>query len=202
MKNCLIPHLFGLKNINTFQKVFSEVKVMAKGGSNEREVSKFLTKWLTGIEKPYMFWRQDASGGLATVHIENEHMTGDIKHLHPDSKFFTDIFSIECKTGYPKTSFWQHFIDTKFGIEEFWEQAVNDSVKGSKNPMLIYRKKHRRRIVGINRFIRECLIDRIRGLNYIMIGWNNSFQDCYLYDFEWFFEKVSPDDIKNIRGWI
>ena len=44
---------------------------MSKGGDNERNVSKFLTKWLTGKEKPYMFWRQDASGGLATVHVEN-----------------------------------------------------------------------------------------------------------------------------------
>lgn len=54
---------------------------MAKGGSFEREISKYLTKWLTGTEKPYKYWRQDASGGLATIHAENVHLTGDIKPL-------------------------------------------------------------------------------------------------------------------------
>lgn len=186
---------------------------MSKGGENERNVSKFLTKWLTGKTKPYMFWRQDASGGLATVHVENVHMTGDITHLHPDAKFFTDVFSIECKTGYPKTSFWQHFTDVEFGIQEFWQQALDDSDKAKKNPMLIYRKKYRSWIVGINRYIQDKLHDRISGLNNIEVCWSskkiphydpkfkqNPTQDCILYDMETFFDKVNPDDIRRIHG--
>ena len=186
---------------------------MAKGGENERMVSKFLTKWLKGTEKPYMFWRQEASGGLATVHVENIHMTGDIKHLHPDAKFMTDVFSIECKTGYPKTSFWQHFTEAEFGIEEFWKQTLEDCTKAKKHPMLIYRKKHRKWIVGINSFIQACLHERIWKLNNIIVCWTqkkipkydpkfkqNPIQDCILYDMESFFNKVSPDDIKAIQG--
>jgi hypothetical protein len=186
---------------------------MAKGGQNERDVSKFLTKWLTGTVKPYMFWRQEASGGLATVHVENVHMTGDIKHLHPDSKFFTDIFSIECKTGYPKTSFWQHFSKVQFAIEDFWLQTLEDATKSKKEPMLIYRKKGRKWIIGINRCIQEKLHEKIRGLNNIVINWSpkkvpqydpkfrqNPSQDCILYDMESFFNKVKPDDIRRIHG--
>ncbi len=186
---------------------------MSKGGSNERDVAKFLTKWLTGNIKPYMFWRNDASGGLATIHEENVHLTGDIKHLHSDAKFFTDVFSIECKTGYPDTSFWQHFRETKFGIEEFWDQALEDAKKAKKQPMLIYRKKHRKRIVGINRYIQEKLNAKIWRLNNIVVCWSpkkvpkydpkfkqNPSQDCILYDMEYFFEKVTPDDIRSIHG--
>jgi len=184
---------------------------MSKGGENERQIAKFLTKWLTGEEKPYMFWRQDASGGLATVHIENVHMTGDIVSIHPDSRFFTDIFSIECKTGYPKTSFWQHFITSDFGIEDFWRQTLEDCTKANKSPMLIYRKKNRKWIVGINRDIQEKLHERIWRQNYLAVCWSpkkvpqyspkfkqNPSQDCILYDMVSFFDKVNPDDIREI----
>ncbi len=177
---------------------------MAKGGDYERNVAKFLSKWLTGTTKPYMFWRQDASGGIATIHIENVHMTGDICSVHPDSAFFTDLFSIECKIGYPKTSFWQHFTKVKFGVQEFWQQALNDAIKSNKHPLLFYRKKGRKQIVGINRFIQEKLYKKIGGLRHIMVCWSheineNPSQDCMLYDMETFFEKVTPDDIKGIQ---
>jgi hypothetical protein len=171
---------------------------MAKGSEFERYISKFLTKWLTGKTKPYMFWRQDASGGIATIHFENCHMTGDICSVHPDSRFFMDVFSIECKTGYPKTSFWQHFKGAKFGIEEFWLQALRDAEKSSKNPLLIYRKKGRKSLLGINSNVEDKLFDKLKDLNKIIICWKD-IDDCILYDMESFFEKVKPDDIRNIK---
>lgn len=169
---------------------------MSKGGENERNVAKFLTKWLTGKTKPYMFWRQDASGGLATVHKENIHMTGDICSIHPDSKFFTDIFSIECKTGYPKTSFWQHFKQIKFGIEEFWLQALEDANKSYKKPMLIYRKKGRNLIVGINSDVKDKLSMLLFYYNSISIKWGNGIDECILYDIDDFF-NITPKQIKD-----
>lgn len=174
---------------------------MAKGGNNERDVSKFLTMWLSGKTKPYLFWRAEASGGLATIHIENIHMTGDIKSIHPDSKFFTDIFSIELKTGYPKTSFWQHFTSSKFGVEEFWKQSSHDAQKANKHPMLIYRKKGRKQIIGIDKYIHKKLKNKLSNLNHIVICWNeeNSLVDCVLYDMNDFFEKVKPDDIRKLK---
>lgn len=173
---------------------------MAKGGDFERNISKFLTKWLTGKNKPYMFWRQDASGGIATIHIENTHMTGDICSVHPDSAWFMNIFSIECKIGYPKTSFWQHFNTTKFGIEEFWNQAIDDSIKANKHPMLIYRKKGRRIIVGIDKYVQDKLNKKLKGLNHIGISWGveDSPISCFLYDMNDFFECIRPEDIKGV----
>lgn len=180
---------------------------MAKGGEFEREISKFLTKWLTGKEKPYKYWRQDASGGLATVHEENVHMTGDIKPLAKEAEFLTDIFSIECKTGYPKTSFWQHFTTTKFALEEFWSQAIEDAK--DKFPMLIYRKLRRKPIVGINSFIRDRLDYLINGLNFITVTWKqpikcircnkiHDLEKVFLYDLNGFFDIIKPEHIKNL----
>jgi len=173
---------------------------MAKGGEFERDTAKFLTKWLTGKNKPYMFWRQDASGGIATVHIENNHMTGDICSLHPDSRWFTNIFSIECKTGYKQTSFWQHFTSINFGIEEFWKQACNDGEKANKLPMLIYRKKGRKIIIGIDDRAYNKLNNKLSKLNHIRICWNkeNTLCDCILFDMIDFFKIIKPDDIKEI----
>lgn len=173
---------------------------MSKGAENERKVAKFLTKWLTGKQRPYMFWRQEASGGLATVHIENNHMTGDICSVHPKSKWFTDIFSIECKTGYPKTSFWQHFTSVKFGIEEFWLQALEDANRSNKQPMLIYRKKGRKCIIGINENVDNKLKKYLCKFNSVKLKWLEDIQECILYDFDSFF-TITPDQIKE-KLWL
>jgi hypothetical protein len=181
---------------------------MAKGGEFEREISKFLTKWLTGKQKPYKYWRQDASGGLATVHAENVHMSGDIKPLAKDAEFLTDIFSIECKTGYPKTSFWQHFTPTKFALEEFWSQAIEDA--RDKYPMLIYRKLRRKPVIGINNITRNLFDSLIDSLNYVNVTWRqpikcircnkvHDLEEIFLYDFNGFFDIVKPDHIKNLN---
>lgn len=172
---------------------------MSKGGENERKVAKFLTKWLTGKDKPYMYWRQDASGGLATVHAENTHLTGDITHLHPDAKFLTDIFSIECKTGYPATSYWQHFTTAKFAIEEFWTQSIRDANKAQNNPMLIYRKKGRKWIVGINNYVRDKLLMLLVDYNSITVTWGSDIEPCHFYDFDAFW-TITPQEMKD-RLW-
>ena len=182
---------------------------MAKGGEFEREISKFLTKWLTGKEKPYKYWRQDASGGLATVHEENTHMSGDIKPLAKDAEFLTDFFSIECKTGYPKTSFWQHITPTKFALEEFWSQAIEDAT--DKHPMLIYRKLRRKPVIGINSITRDLLTPLIDSLNYINVTWKqpikcircnkvHDIEAVFLYDFNGFFDIVKPEHIREMQN--
>ena len=171
-----------------------------KGGTFERDISKFLTKWLTGKITPYYFWRSEASGGLATIHAANVHLTGDIKSLHPDSQFFTDVFSIECKNGYKKTSFWQHWSQFKFGMEEFWKQTCDDAYKANKHPMLIYRKKGRRQIIGIDKYIQKKLKKRLVNLNSIVLTWKKSekLENLYVYDLIDFFDNITPNDIKRI----
>jgi len=178
---------------------------MSKGGSFEREVSKALTIWLTGVEKPYMFWRMPGSGGLATIHEECRELSGDIRSLSRDGEFLTKAFSIECKTGYPKTSFWQHFKDLKnFGIREFWKQANNDADKCGKSPMLIYRKKGKQIIVGITEDANATLsrsTHLLRSLASISLQFDCDLPTVVFYDFYQFLNIVEPVYIKEFIGY-
>ena len=96
---------------------------MGKGADFERQICKDLSKWIQGKEKPYLFWRQPLSGGLATISELNKDMSGDARPIVPEILEWWP-FSIECKNGYPSTSFWQHFKNIKtFNIKSFWRQC-------------------------------------------------------------------------------
>jgi hypothetical protein len=175
---------------------------MAKGGDFERYIAKQLTVWLTGKPKPYMFWRMPASGGLATIHEECVGLAGDIRSVHKDAEFLTNIFSIECKTGYPHTSFWQHFKNIKnFNLELFWLQACGESMGSNRRPMLIYRKKGNKPLVGITEDIISELqeVDDLTEIPSVCMYWPviKNIQPMHLFNFEDFLEAVSPDDIKE-----
>jgi hypothetical protein len=173
-----------------------------KGSSFERDISKFLSKWLTGSEKPYQYWRTPGSGSLCTIHEENAGLSGDIRALTSDAKFLTNAFSIECKTGYPGTSFWQHFSDTKtFKIREFWEQSCRDAKKANKLPMVIYRKKGKKPLMGMS----YGVLDQILGVkktypyNSIIMSFRSEYDlpSMFLCDFEEFFSYVGVEQMRD-----
>jgi hypothetical protein len=169
-----------------------------KGGDFEREVSKMLTVWLTGKKKPYAFWRMPGSGSLMTIHEENIGLSGDIRAVSPEAEFFTDIFSVECKTGYPKTSFWQHFKDIKnFNIKDFWKQCCEDADKAAKLPMLIYRKKGTKPIVGVCSKTTNFLYEKLTNFNFIGVVFSDEIRPIYFFNMEKFFDTVKPDDIRK-----
>ena len=173
---------------------------MGKGGNWERTICKDLSKWIQGTEKPYLFWRQALSGGLATISELNKDMSGDIRPIVSEVMDWWP-FSVECKTGYPKTSFWQHFKNIKtFNIKSFWKQCCDDAEKSNKIPMLIYRKLGRRSIVGIDlpTFYAIDNIVTISDLSSVVLNWNDIMPSVIFFDQKDFFEMVKPDDIKEI----
>lgn len=171
-----------------------------KGGAFEREVAKTLTRWLSGEEKPYKYWRMPGSGGLATIHEANRGLSGDIRALSPDAEFLTDCFSIECKTGYPRSSFWQHFKPNGI-LKDFWQQAVHDAYNAEKRPMLIYRKKGQPIIVGICRADKvalEIVNDMLPTMPCIELRFRlEELPPVVFFDFKEFFEAVSPQEIEQ-----
>lgn len=164
------------------------------GSSFERDVCKFLSKWLTGKEKPYQYWRMPASGGLATIDELNADLSGDIRALTPEAEFLTNIYSIELKTGYPRTSFWQHFKNIKgFPIEQFWSQCVNDARRASKDPMLIYRKKGNQPIVGLDYYWPGLNLPSIC----LLFSKGKNLPPLVFYDMKEYFKVVTPLLIKE-----
>lgn len=99
-----------------------------KGSRTERDVAKLLKKW-----SGYDFARTPGSGGLRWKKTDNT--TGDIvctdaKHRFP--------FSIEVK-NYKDINFSHLLYKEKSDIKDFWNQCLEDSVRGYKVPLLLMR---------------------------------------------------------------
>ena len=102
-----------------------------KGSKNERKVSALFTEW-TG----YAFARTPASGGLRWK--ANQAIIGDLVCTDQDHapRF---PFTVECKS-YREVNF-EHLISSneRIKILQFWDQAVADSERAEKIPILMVR---------------------------------------------------------------
>ena len=172
----------------------------AKGSGYERTICKMLTKWYSGKDKPYIWWRSPSSGGLATITAQNPDLTGDIISVSPDGNFLTDIFSIEIKAGYPKSSFNKFFKGVKNNeILQFWEQSMRDCIKNNKEPMVIYKKDRQEALIFITEKIKNML-SVLESLDYFII--KSGDQKICCMKMTDFFTNVIPDDIINIKDKI
>lgn len=172
---------------------------MGKGGDWEREIAKFLSKWLTGSEKPYQYWRMPGSGSLATIHEENIGLSGDIRALTPEADFLTNVFSIEAKIGYPDASLDKHLKYNKSDpLYSFWQQCLDDAIKSKKLPMLIYKKKGLPTPwVGIIYSTYLKLDDYLEKLRFVHLYWGGDLLCVFFFEMKEFFEAITPDIIKN-----
>lgn len=167
----------------------------AKGSSFERYISKELTKWLTGEEKPYAFWRTSNSGGLATINSMYEDFSGDITGITNEAKKFTSKFNIELKNGYPSASLDNLFKNNKNeNYKDFWIQCTRDAEKSKKEPILIFKKKGSYPIlIGINEKTFENLSNKLKSLKYIKIKWE--LDTLMLMNFNEFLNVIKFNDI-------
>lgn len=171
-------------------------KGKGKGSTWERDVAKKLTKWLTGQEKPYVFWRAPSSGAMATLSIENREVSGDIIAIRPEGEFLIDKYSIEAKIGYPNSNFHKHLKGVKNDeIRLFWEQACGDAERADKLPMLIYKKKQYNALIGVS-----VVPDKLKDVFSITISWGskNHLPICHFFDLEEFLITVSPEELISI----
>lgn len=174
---------------------------MAKGGGWERDVCKFLSKWIQGEVKPYIFWRGHGSGGTFTKDfLVGERFAGDVYHVRDEGKFLTDRFVLECKDGYKNASFDKHLKYNKSDdIKNFWNQVVEDSRKTNKYPMLIYKKKGMPTPwVGITFEVFSLLKEKLKECRYIKLCWAGELPDTYFFEYKEFFGKIIPADIEGI----
>jgi hypothetical protein len=176
-----------------------------KGSEFERYICKQLTIWLTGNKKPYAFWRMPASGALATIDSLNNDLSGDVVGITPEAQRITSGFSIEIKTGYPRTNFWQLFKNNKnYDLRDFWQQCVGDAEKAGKKPMLIYRKKGQAVIVGITVTdmtdfgIFSIVPELLNTVPYLSVNFGKlPLPMVCFYDMTTFFKLVTPNKMKE-----
>ena len=171
-----------------------------KGGDFERQICKYLSKWIQGTERPYVFWRGRGSGGVFTQDMTSgKDFAGDIYLVRDDGRFLTDMFSIECKNGY-KTASMDKFLkyNKSDPIHSFWNQCVNDATLTKRRPLLIYRKKGIKPIwIGVDTDTYNMLKLYLDDKRFIHLSWDNDLPDTYFYGMDEFFECITPDVIKG-----
>ncbi|MCK5018861.1 MAG: hypothetical protein KAS32_17495, partial [Candidatus Peribacteraceae bacterium] len=174
----------------------------SKGGTFERDVCKFLSKWIQGTPKPYIFWRGRGSGGVFTQDITaGEDFAGDIYLVRPEGKFFTDVFSVEAKNGYPKASMDLHLKYNKSDpIRDFWKQCTTDATLTKRHPMLIYKKLGiKPTFVGIDGWTYTLLKGVLSGLRFTHLHYGDELPDLHLFSMDEFFNVVTPKVVERIE---
>lgn len=174
---------------------------MGKGADWERDLCKYLSKWIQGTEKPYCFWRGRGSGATFTSdNLVGESFAGDLYPVREEGKFLTDNFVVEAKNGYPTTSIDKHL---KYGKDDkllfFWQQVIEDSTRTEKYPLLVYKKKGQSPWIGIDFKIYNTFIWYIKDLRHVCIHWDikHNTKDLYLLDFKEFFDIITPGIMKK-----
>jgi len=166
----------------------------SKGSSFERDTCKFLTKYFTGNDKPYVFWRSPSSGAIG---ISSPNASGDIIALDEKYMWFTDKFNLELKTGYADADFHKHFKDNKNNtIEDFWIQCQKDAKLKNKYGILIFRKKGYQTIIGIQEDIFLQL--KTFPTKYMLVSFLEM-PKIVFFDFNKFFEIVKPEHLQAIK---
>jgi len=175
-----------------------------KGSGYEREVSKFLTNWAGGdAKKEDWYWRVPASGAKFTILESNKIMSGDIIALHPKGVFFTNVFSIECKVGYADAKFENLLKHNKNKvILDFWEQCTRDADKANKYPLVIYKNGPTNWVAISTSFYTEYskIDDQLEKLDNLVatIKYNDASHNVRFYNFNDFFNSISPQHIKTL----
>jgi hypothetical protein len=135
---------------------------MAKGGDFARDMAKEFSLYLTQMKIDDGVWLTEGSGARATNKRKAKQQTrldqfGDITYTVPECKYWFDVFSVECKTGYAKkTKGKKHVTLTHWSLmdmidshqkvsqfHEFWEQCLNDAIESKREPMLVFRRNRR-----------------------------------------------------------
>lgn len=169
-----------------------------KGSGFERDIAKFLTKYITGVEKPYCIWRTPQSGGLNTISGAVD-VSGDLCALNETGKILTDIFCFELKNGYDDADFFKHFKESKNNIiRGFWDQCIRDARLCNKWGILIFKKKNNKPIIGIETPVYSYLENYVDLSQHIVVSFDNDLPNVVFYDFYTFFDKVSLEVLKNM----
>lgn len=155
----------------------------SKGLNYEIEISKKLSKWITGGKKDRVLWRSMSSGGLFTKNIVN--IDGDICSVENESIEFCKFFVVECKRRSKVNIMSFLYSKDKSDMIQFWNQVIEASKKSNKIPLLIMRENYKEDLIAMPfSFFQRLNIE----VEYIMVDGNNmNFIVCTLNDF---FRKV------------
>lgn len=116
-------------------------KSNVKGGNFERLGCRTLTAWVTGRERPEIFWRSATSGAKATSEAKagrESYMGGDIIAVRPEGQWLTDAYSLEFKDR-KSIGTLPFMLQGRAEMLEWWQQCVSDASRAGKRPLMIFK---------------------------------------------------------------
>jgi hypothetical protein len=175
-----------------------------KGAGFERDMCRFLSRWVTNNERDDLFWRSSNSGGRATVAMKKgevlEYSQSDIAPTHKLAYDLLERFSIECKF-YADLHLQDLPFDRKSNIAEFWNQARRDASRVNKRAMLIARQNRKPTLIGLSQSayneIRDKNLRKVRAglFPHAIISTRH---DLVLLDMEMFFQCFTPEQLRTL----
>jgi hypothetical protein len=132
---------------------------------------------------------------MFTICKQQENLSGDIICVKPEYAVLTNRYSIECKTGYEKSSFNSIMKGNKDDFINFCKQCCDDASKANKLPLIIFKKKLHNILVAvketddINSFMEDIKCLTVRFDPVILLP---SFK---VYDMDEFFSKIEYDNL-------
>lgn len=129
-----------------------------KGSGFEREICKTLSLWWTYGVRNDVFWRSAGSGAMATTRGKRSQSAfgqdGDIQATDPSGQPFVNVFCVEVKRGYSKTSFADLLDRPEKAAPQMWDKFIQQAVRSqlsakAKYWMLIAKRDRRETLVAV-----------------------------------------------------
>ncbi len=149
--------------------------MMAKGSSFERQICKELSQWWTDGERDDIFWRTAGSGAMAKTRSKKKRSTfgqyGDVQATDPIGQPLIDLFTIELKRGYSKSTFFDLFDKSKTAAQQQWDKFICQVLEDTRNStsfywMLICKRDRREPVILVPfQFIRHMTF--LRSINHM-----------------------------------
>jgi hypothetical protein len=169
----------------------------AKGGQFERDMSKSLSRWLTGGKSEDALWRSAGSGSRSTNSVKKgrgaiQNQASDLTASAIEGYLLMDKFTVECKF-YADLQFGSLLFNGTSKLLTFWKQAQRDSRSVNKHAMLIA-KQNRRPIVIVldNQVVVDLLPAHAPRMHITHHG-------ITIIELDVFLKLVHPDKLKDLR---
>jgi hypothetical protein len=169
----------------------------AKGGQFERDMSKSLSRWLTGGKSEDALWRSAGSGSRSTNSVKKgrgaiQNQASDLTASAIEGYLLMDKFTVECKF-YADLQFGSLLFNGTSKLLTFWKQAQRDSRSVNKHAMLIA-KQNRRPIVIVldNQVVVDLLPAHAPRMHFTHHG-------ITIIELDVFLKLVHPDKLKDLR---
>lgn len=184
-------------------------KGKGKGSSFERLICKQLSQWISDGDRDDIFWRTAGSGAMAKTRSKSKKGTfgqyGDVQATDPIGQWFIDLFTIEIKRGYTRSTFFDLFDKLDKAGQQEWDKFLCQVLQDKKNAkskywMLICKRDRREAMMVIPYNVAKKLpgmghVPHMRGIVQLKDGREIKY---YLTKFEELFE-IDPSCFASLK---